>query len=402
MIAASARRRRPDRLRSRYVPAVSSGVPRVAQAILAISVVGATTVAAEPWQVAVEGGLEVDTNVSRVETGGDSEGWPRTAPLFRALFELGRRGQVGEHLRWRGRGRLGARGVVAGEVESENIVTVAAELAVERDGPADTTIVARASHYDARALAAGPERRDFTTSGLDLGLRLPTEDDRRARFGVGLRRLAFRRDPALDWSGALLEVELSDQVWRCHDDRALDVTAHYQVERRGYAGLAFTRVACPDGALGVCVRPTDQARADLRHTADLELLYTGPQVLSARYRLIINDSSSFGSSLYRHRLDLAATVSLSAKVFATATLTGQLDQFPEPYLARVDDLDQPVDSIDDENRSGIAVRIARQLSSHWQVEARVAAFTDLLPRAGRSFSREVLYLGLTWDHDGGE
>jgi hypothetical protein len=157
-------------------------------------------------------------------------------------------------------------------------------------------------------------------------------------------------------------------------------------------------VSCPGGAAGVCVRPTEEHRADLRHTADVEVLYTGDQVLSARYRLTVNDSSSFGSSLYRHRVDLAATISLPAGVFATATLTGQLDHFPEPFLAHTDDLDQPIDSIEDENRSGVALRLARALSASWQVEARGALFADLFPRDGRGFGRQVFYLGLTWDN----
>lgn len=356
--------------------------------------------AAGPWQAGVEAGVEVDTNVTRVETG-EAGGTPVAAPLFRAAFELGRTGVLGAHLRWRGHADLGARGVLGGAVESENIVTGAAQLAVERDGPDGTTLVARGSHYDARALSAGPDRRDFATSGVDVGLALPADDDRQARLTVGMRRLVFRRDADLDWAGPLLALELSDQVWRCRDERALDLTGRYQVERRGYAGLAFTRVACPGGQEGVCVRPTAEARADLRHTADLELLYTGPQVLSARYRLVVNDSSSYGSSLLRQRLDLAATIGLPARVFATATVTAQLDHFPEPYLAHVDDLDQPVDSIDDENRSGVALRLARPLSAGWQLEARAAAFANLLPREGREFRREVVYLGLTWEHDAG-
>jgi len=354
-------------------------------------------VVAGPWQTGIELGVEGDSNVSRVETAPDGPA-PVAAGLFRALFELARRGTVGDHLRFRGQVRLGARGVLGAEVESENIVTGAAELAVERDGPAGTTVLARASHYDALALQAGPERRDFATTGVDVGLRLPADDEREAEIAVGLRSLTYRRDAAFDWSGPMLAIELRDQVWRCHDDRTIDLSARYQVERRAYTGLAFTRVACPGGAAGVCVRPTEEHRADLRHTAEAELLYSGDQVLSARYRLTVNDSSSFGSSLYRHRLDLAATIGLPAQVFATATLTGQLDRFPEPYLAHIDDLDQPVDSIDDENRSGVAVRLARSLSPSWQVEARGALFADLFPPDGRGFHRQVVYLGLTWDH----
>jgi hypothetical protein len=358
----------------------------------------AAPAAAEPWRASVEAGVEGDSNVTRVEHRPDQPA-AAAAALFRGLFALGTHGVVGDHLRWRAHGRLGARAVIGGEVDSENIVTGAGEVAIERDGPAGTTVLARASHYDARALQAGPEQRDFATSGIDVGLRLHADGDREAEIEVGLRRLVYRRDPDLDWSGPLLALELRDQVWRCRDVRAIDVSARYQVEQRTYAGLAFTRVRCPAGAEGVCVRPTGEARADLRHTAEAELLYTGEQVLSARYRLVVNDSSSFGSSLYRHRLDVAATVSLPWQVFATATVTGQLDRFPEPYLPHDDDLDRPVDSIEDENRSGVAVRLARPLSARWQLEVRAAAFADLFPREGHGFARQVAYLGLTWDQD---
>ncbi|HVV84603.1 MAG TPA: hypothetical protein VHE35_16155, partial [Kofleriaceae bacterium] len=344
-------------------------------------------------------GAEGDSNVTRVERG-PGEPAAVAATLVRGLVGLGKTGTLGEHLRWSGHAKAGVREVVAGSVESENIVTGAGELAVERDGPSGTTILARASHYDALALDGGPERRDFATSGVDVGLRLPADDAREAEVEVGLRTLTWRRDHDFDWSGPLLALELRDQVWRCHDERALDLTARYQVELREYTGLAFTRVSCTGDPSGVCVRPTGEQRADLRHTAEAELLYTGNQVLSARYRLTVNDSSSFGSSLYRHRLDLAATFSLPGQLFVTATLTGQLDHFPEPFLAHIDDLNQPVDSIDDENRSGVAVRVARALSKHWQVEARGAAFTDLFPRDGHGFGRQLGYLGLEWERGG--
>src|SRR5258705_14021999 len=55
-------------------------------AALAVIAAGAAaaTASAGPWRVQVEGGGEVDSNVQRVETGGELDNQPYTAPLARA------------------------------------------------------------------------------------------------------------------------------------------------------------------------------------------------------------------------------------------------------------------------------------------------------------------------------
>ncbi len=370
---------------------------RVVAALVALVVAAPAAAGAEPWRARVEVGAEVDSNVRRIAVvpGGRRA---ETAPLVRALAEVRRAGAAGDRTRWAMRVSGGSRAVVAGGVVGEDLLIAAVDVAGERAGPGDdVSALVRATHYDVFPVGGEHGARAFASSGVDLGVRLRGGAGRTATVTGGVRRLDYKPDPDFDWTGQVAAVRVSDELWRAADERWLELTAGYRVERRGYRGRAFTDGCAPaEPRTPACFVPTRQPRTDLQHVGAVELTYTGDAVLSAGYQLVLNDSASFGSSYQRHRLSLSVTRGLGARWFATATVTGQPDRFRDPLLV-TDDLTMTFTSIDDENRSGAAVRVARTLGGSWELEARYAFQADASGGDDLRYRRHLVYAGLTWE-----
>ncbi len=372
--------------------------------LVVLSTLVAAPAAAAPWKASLEVGGEIDTNVRReaVTPGGrDAE----TAPLLRGLAELVRAGTIGEgdDTRFAVRMTGGARTVVAGAVVGEDLLIGSIDAAVEHDGPGDDVVtLARATHYDVFPIGGEDGARAFASSGADLGVRLHAGEGRAATLTAGVRRLDYKPDPDFDWLGQAAMVRVTDELWRDTsdaDERWLELAVAYRVERRGYRGRAFTDGCAPgEPRTPACFVPTGEPRTDLQHVAGAELTYTGGAVLSAAYQLVFNDSASFGSSYVRHRLTLSATRALGRAWFATATVTGQLDYFRDPLLV-TDDLNMTFSSIDDENRSGAAVRLARAVGTNWELEGRYAFQADASGGDDLTYRRHLVYAGLTWERD---
>jgi len=384
-----------DRLRARP----SRRARWLALVALVALVAAAAPAAAEPWRASLEVGGEVDTNVRRISvTPGGRQA--ETAPLVRAVAELARRGKAGEHTRWALRLAGGARAVVAGAVVGEDLLIGSIDVAAERDGPGDdVALLARVTHYDVVPVGGENGARAFASSGADLGLRLVGGEGRAATLTAGVRRLDYKPDPDFDWLGQAATVRVTDELWREADERWLELAVAYRIERRGYRGRAFTDGCAPgEPRTPACFVPTGEPRTDLQHVSGAELTYTGGAVLSATYQLVFNDSASFGSSYVRHRVILSATRALGRAWFATATVTGQLDHFRDPLLV-TDDLNMTFTSIDDENRSGAAVRVARAVGEAWELEARYAFQADASGGDDLTYRRHLVYAGLTWERD---
>lgn len=362
-------------------------------------VLAAAPAAAEPWRSSIEVGGEVDTNVRRIAvTPGGRQA--ETAPLVRALAELNRSMGVGEKTRLAVRLTGGARAVVAGAVVGEDLLIGSVDVAAERAGPGDdVSLLARATHYDVFPIGGETGARAFASSGADLGVRLVAGEGRAATLMAGARRLDYKPDQNFDWMGQAAAIRVTDEIWREEEERWLELALTYRVERRSYRGRAFTDGCAPgEPRAPACFVPTGEPRNDLQHVAGAELTYTGGAVLSAAYQLVLNDSASFGSSYTRHRLTLSATRALGKAWFATATVTGQLDYFRDPLLL-TDDINMTFTSIDDENRSGAAVRVARAVGESWELEARYAFQADASGGDDLTYRRHLVYAGLTWERD---
>jgi hypothetical protein len=365
--------------------------------LLLLVLVASPAAADSKLDASLEVGGEVDTNVRRIAVipGGRQ---PETAPLARVLAEITDTGTLGYGLRSMNRFTGGARRVMAGAVVGEDLLIGSIDSTLEHDIPGDDSVVAllRATYYDVFPVGGENGARAFASFGLDGGVRLLAGDGRAATLLAGVRRLVYKPDHDFDWRGGAAAVRVTDELWRDADDRWLELAIAYRFERREYEGRAFTDGCAPgEPRTPACFVPTSEARTDLQHVASSELTYTGGAVLSAEYQLVLNDSASFGSSYVRHRLILSATRALGSW-FATATLTGQLDHFRDPLLV-TDDLNMTFTSIDDENRSGAAVRVARAVGKAWELEARYSFQADASGGDDLTYRRHLVYAGLTWE-----
>ncbi|MEZ4400976.1 MAG: hypothetical protein R3B06_13200 [Kofleriaceae bacterium] len=353
----------------------------------------AGAVAAEPWHGAAEAGVEYDSNVRRVE---DQLG-PAPAPMLRAKAAVDARGGSVRGLRWTVALSGGSRAAVAGAIASENAVTGALDTTVARRTSAQLGLTARATHYEVFPLTAELAARAFASSGADVGAVLG-DDGRTVTVAVGARRLVYKPDPDFDWTGPALGVALAQPLWRGADERALDLTAGYRLERRGYRGLGYDNGCAPGVMLEVrCFVPGDRPRSDLVQIVSATVGYTGTRAVSLGYELTVDDSTSFGSSFVRHRLSAAVTAPVVARVFATATVTGQLERYADPQLVARDVASQTFASLDDEARSSAALRLGRGFGRRWQAELRWSYHLSALGDPAAAFHRQLVYLGVTWE-----
>src|SRR5205814_7650986 len=117
-------------------------------------------------------------------------------------------------------------------------------------------------------------------------------------------------------------------------------------------------------------------RADRFQRASMDLTWTGDVVATAGYQLTVVDSNSYAQSLIRHRVIASVTAELADKLFGSATVTLQLDQYPDGLVVEKDDQHIETTTLEDENRSSLQVRLARALSAAWSLEARAAVWRD--------------------------
>jgi len=370
-------------------------VSRRAALIAAAIVLPVTGAHADPWQGETEAGVEYDSNVHRVE----ERNQPVAAPLLRVAARLEARGGEPDTLRWGVTLGGGARTVLTG-IDGEDAFTGAADLTATRRAGQHLALAARATHYEVWPVAGDLTVRAFASSGADVSIASDDDRGRRAAISVGARRVIYKPDADFDWTGPTIAVLLESPLWRGADDRAVDLAAGYRLERRTYQGLGYHNGCAPSDQttpIAECFVPGDRVRADLVQVASARATYTGARVASVGYELTVDDSTSFGSSLVRQRLTLSVTTPLPGALFATATVTGQLDHFPDPPAVARDLATLDFTSLDDESRSGAAVRIARALGPAWQLEARWAIQATAFADDVTSFRRQVAYAGVTWE-----
>jgi hypothetical protein len=145
-----------------------------------------------------------------------------------------------------------------------------------------------------------------------------------------------------------------------------------------------------------CSADSTATRADRFQRASIELTWTGDVVATAGYQLTVVSSNSYGQSLIRHRVMTSVTAELADKLFGSATATLQLDQYPDGRIVEKDMQHIEFTNLEDENRSSLQVRIARELSTSWSLEARAAVWRDFDTTATASFRRELVYAGIIY------
>jgi len=374
---------------------------RAAPWALVVGLLGApSTAAAEPWTMTMEGGAEADSNVERVETvpGGMTD--RIAAPVARAGARL-------EHKRRLLGGSLAlsvsglARMVASSRTRPENVMLYAAEsrwLHPIGANPVSAGVAITAA--DAQAITGGTGARTFRNLGVDGVLTLGSGDDHRLVLAAGGRDFSYKPNHAFDWRGPSATARLDMVLWQSSGKtESLELSVALGFEARTYASTALVNVCPPDAPPSYeCSAWTALIRRDRYQRAGIELSWVGDIVLSGGYQLTVIDSNSYGQSLIRHRVTTSATAELGHKLFGTATATLQIDQFPGGVLVERYIQHQEFTNLEDENRSSIQVRLARELSPTWSLEVRGALWRDLGNTGTESFRRELIYTGVVYAH----
>lgn len=364
------------------------------RALAALVVVAPAAAAADPWQAQTAAGVEYDTNVKRLE--GDAR---IQAPVFHPSATLERRGGELRKVRWvlrltgEAKAPLGGAGGM-GDVTDEDVGALAADVTAGRRARAQLVVAARVSHDERWPLAGRTAARAFAASSADVTVAVDDERGRRGTVGLGARRFDYKPAPAFDWTAPALAFTLEDPLWRDDDDDgAIDLLVGYRLERRTYRGLAYRNGCTAMDTFGThCYVPDTQPRRDLVHIAAARATYTGTRVASLAYEVSVEDSTSFGHSRVSQRLTASVTTPLPARVVATATVSGQLDHYPDPFLIARETLDL---AIADESRSRVALRLARNLTGAWQLEARGAFQFNAF--GAPYYRRQAVYAGIRWE-----
>src|SRR5262249_17636191 len=153
--------------------------------------------------------------------------------------------------------------------------------------------------------------------------------------------------------------------------KTLELTTTFGFEERAYASNALVDVCAPGAPPDYqCSAGTSLIRRDRYQHAGFALDWVGGVAATLGYQLTVIDSNSYGQSLVRHGLMASATIELCDKLFGTAAATLQIDQYLDGVLVEKDLQHQEFTNLEDENRSSLQVRIARELSPAWSLEAR--------------------------------
>jgi hypothetical protein len=354
---------------------------------------------ADDWTGHLEAGAEVDSNVRRVEVGASSDEAPTTAGLARLGGRVAGTGHTGWGT-WTIGGTAQARAVAAPAVAGESVAALAGQARWDVPIPHHAArAFVRVDGYDVVALGDGVGARAFSTRAAEAGV-VATDGERRITIAGGGRDFTYKPDADFDWRGPSVALRLDAPVWHGHGEVSapvIELSLDYRLERRRFRGLAFAN-GCAPGAVPMpaCYVPTTSARADLHHAARALLTYTGERVWSIGYELTVDDSTSYGQSVTRHRALASVTARLPARFVVSASAILELDHYPAPLVVARGVASQAFSSIDDDNRSTGSLLLARPITGQWSAELRYAYWTDALATDGYAFHRQLAYAGLVW------
>ena len=349
-----------------------------------------------------EAGTEYDSNVQRVETGPDLTVPPIAAALLRfagrldAITDLADWGQVSASAT----GQLRIPLETTTPDESLGSAGIDARWSRALHGQ-PLSIGAHIQGFDVWGLDGDIGARSFSQFAGEGVLTMRSEGGSFIGFAAGEKTFTYKPDADFNWQGPSLATHFATQVWESPDTtRTLDLSMDYRLEARAYSG--FTQInGCSPGVtvLPSCIVTTNDPRNDLHHTLGALLTYTGAHVLSLGYELTVNTSSSFGQSLIRHRIVVAGTTELPGSLYATLTLTAQLDQYLDSLLIEPELQSSTFVTLDDENRSSVQLRVARHLTPTLGLELRASYWRNLDVERDGDFSRALVSAALVWQHD---
>lgn len=381
----------------------------------ALGVMVAATLAGEAraqqqWSAALDSGAELDTNIHRCESG-RSDCAVESAPLLRTSGRLGLVWDTRPGQRLQVVGFGGARWIARARERGENLAVLSGDARYVAGLPArDASLGVRAAYYDTFGYGApagvADTQRHFAVGSAELSLALAGAGGHELTMLGGYRHFRYKPDADFDWHGERYGARWRLTRWLGEPDAAeaaLEVSAAYELERRGYHGFALRNACGPDDVPGpLCLRSTGARRSDLAHRGSAEAVYTGDRIYSARYQLEVIDSSSAGPyAQVRHRLELGVTSELFAGLFATAEAGLQVIRYRDALLLAPGDMSVPDPgagfvAIDDENRNALSLHLARDLGRAWSIEGRYALYTGALGTDELGFRRQLFYAGVAY------
>jgi len=345
-----------------------------------------TALAAHPalagdWRLQLEAGSGYDSNCHR-ESGPDTE----AAWVGQAGARFAGVTHAGDTFRFAGGGLALGRGFVGSDPGTENV------LVLQGDVRADAVLGAvapgiRASYFD--AFGSFDTMSAFRTGEADAQLAVRHGDHHVEAF-VGWRTFHYKPESDFDFAGP--RFGLGYRYTFLAEEEMWALRTGYSLHRRAYTAQSMANGCGPDEpVLPSCLVPTGDDRVDLFHDVSLELGFTGAFLASARYQIMVNDSSSFAQSLVRHRLELATTLDTWLEVVLTVKVLLQVNGYPDGLILQ-GDLGTFV-TIEDETRNALIIHLTREIASGWLIEARYAFYFSPFAPEVSSYTRHALYLG---------
>jgi len=174
------------------------------------------------------------------------------------------------------------------------------------------------------------------------------------------------------------------------------VLARYRLDRRHaffasgeYGSRRYNDSVRPPPGVEV---PWTGRRVDGALTANVGYTYKGPLALGLTYTYQELSSNSFGETVQRHRLSGSAGVRLPWKLTLLAQGSLGLTHYPDGVFFSND-----ITLLeDDEAQNSLALKLARPLNAHLDLELTYALYGNQLERNELSYFRQVGALGLTW------
>jgi hypothetical protein len=352
---------------------------------------------AGPTTVTAEGGAEGDTNVARIDS---KPGVGRVAAgVARLGAKLDHRGTIAG-------GTLalyfsGITRVIADAAASEESTALAiGDLRWMRALPGRPAALGFAlSGADASAFGA-QNPRTFRSIGADALVLLRGGDDRTLSLGFGVRGFQYKIDSDFNWIAPAATARLDVTLWEpAGGTRSVELSAFAGLEARAYNSTAAANACAPDEMPTdprLCSAGTSILRRDRFHRRGAELTWTGRVVAAAGYQVSVIDSNSSGQSLVRHRINLGATTDFPWKLYGSALVILQFDQYLDGLIVQEDLQNQTFTTLDDENRSSLQLRLAREITETWSLESRAAIWRDLDRDPTTTFRRAIVYLGAVY------
>ena len=396
---------------------------------LVVTLLWAAPVFAADYSLTAEAGPEIDSNVLRAPR---SSGEVVTAGLMRMTAEGQFRLRGGRHslaLIYGGGAKVFFGGAASGDSCSatqpcgigarcqQGVCVAEARSADEALHRLRARWSLRLGRATALTLGGGfydvfqrESERDFRAGDLLAGVSIAHRSGTVGSLQLGYRGLDYKPLGEFSFHALAGRLSVSRELSTRDDFISWRLGLVYDAALRFYEGpVRGPPEPCPDNPqLLICSPEQDGRRRDLAQTVRASVDYTGEAQATLYYALEVNRSNTYGESFVRQAVGLKFTTSLLLGVYLTTKGVLQFSRFKDPFLTgRVGSQQSRFVDIDDENRSTLELRLARDFGDRWALVTRYALYLNET-RAGAErsvidpgFLRHLLFVGVRLRYDSG-